>query len=108
MVALVAYLEQMTNLWALETNNATQKGDTCNIAYCKAKFETYHSILQDIKRGRFGRNEEKMKINHEKSIITMEITMEELRIITNALGRLDTNYALYKQFADFQSKMVSL
>lgn len=49
-----------------------------------------------------------MKIRQEDTIVTLEIDMRELGVITHALGRLNTNYALYKQFADFQSKMVSL
>lgn len=49
-----------------------------------------------------------MKIKHDKTIVTMEITMEELNIITNALGRLNTDYMLYKQFADFQHRVMNL
>lgn len=50
----------------------------------------------------------KMRIKHDKTIITMEITIEELAIITNALGRLNTDYCLYKHFSDTWSKLVNL
>jgi hypothetical protein len=49
-----------------------------------------------------------MKIKHDKTIVTLEITMHELSIITNALGHMNTDYQLYKEFSDFQHKVINL
>lgn len=53
MISLISHIEQMDCMWYNEVENATKKGDTINITYCKAKYDTYHSLLLDIKNGRF-------------------------------------------------------
>lgn len=63
---LTTYIIDMTRLWENELTSATRKGDAHNILYCKAKHETYHHLLMDIKAGRFNRvniNE----VNHNDS-----------------------------------------
>lgn len=53
MMDLVCHLEQMYSMWDYELNEAIKKDDTGNIMYCKAKYETYHNLLMDIKNGKF-------------------------------------------------------
>jgi len=49
-----------------------------------------------------------MKIRHENTIVTLEIDMQELNIITHALGRLNTDYELFRQFESFQHRVMNL
>lgn len=49
-----------------------------------------------------------MKIRQEDTIVTLEIDMQELGVITHALGRLNTDYELFRQFESFQHRVRNL
>jgi len=53
MATMTEHLRAQLELWEDEFNKAKIRGDNVDIRYCQAKFQTYCSLLADVKLNKF-------------------------------------------------------